>query len=155
MLAFATLLFAATVQSPPEQEPCPAYIPLTIDNVLLSPTNLKPGQTNIVEVEGENQSSVTVSLVSMKLYLQEDGTLYLQDSTNFNNGSGLLPWSTYNLSMEWTPATQNWSNGVATLVVNIRGTNDDLVGCILYVIDVNQSAMTLGLAAALLFSLNS
>ena len=72
----------------------------------------------------------------MTLYLQEDGTLYLQDSFTLDNVLDVLPWSTYNLNAEWTPAIQNWPNGGATLAVNLIDTNDDLVGYIFDAIDI-------------------
>lgn len=151
MWAFAMLLLASTVQNPPEQTACPGYTPMSIDDVSFSPSSLKPSRTTTVEIEGENESDDTISLVGMTLYLQDDG-LGLQDQFVLDNVLDVVPGQKYELKGQWTPAIENWANGKATLYVYLGDTENDLVGCTLT--SVNISAMALGLAAALL-SLNS
>ena len=151
MWALALMLFTATVQNPPEQIPCPNYAYLSIDNVSLSPSNLKPNQSVQVEIEGENISDYAITLVSATFYLQE-GSNSLQEQFTLENTLVVLPDQEYKLTGEWTPAIQNWANGSATLytyLVDITGT---IVSC--SIDGVNISGLALELAAALLLSLH-
>jgi len=151
MWVFATLLLASTVQNPPKQTTCPDNLPLSID-VSLSPSSLKSNQTTSVEVEGENTSEDDITLVTMTLVLQQDDQV-LEYTFFVNNEPDVSPGQNYKVTGQWTPDIENWPNGSANLLTILGDENNYAVGCKLD--SVNISAMTLGLAAALLLSLNS
>jgi len=105
-----------------------------------------------VDVEGENVSGETIELYSLTLTLGTD-SLYIQYTFTVDNVLYVTPGQSYQMSGEWEPAIQGWPDGSTTLIAVLGDTNGYLVGCT--DTSVNISAMTLGLATALLVSLNS